>query len=365
MNPREHFQQDQNLRKLTIFASGFSRHATTAQVAVYFSMYGYCRVEKYQSYFKRHQDTTRFKGGEGYFILSDMQWSTYQSILQACPHRIQSRCLEVCPLKTGLDLILYNCQKNQRRVLIKKVPLEIDEQELLETIRVEFGAVEKFFGYKSESRFWDTSGIIATSNRKVTYSVTFRAKSSAAKAVRQGYIILQIGYNPITVIVEKFKRTKLSQKDLQSSSINPNITAIETSKLKSFTKAGIQNSAKRDVDSAQTAKKNAEYLQPKEMHTKSSRSAVLRSERTTGGNSRDFLNARTDHGTTRGFAVRESAANQHHIKPTSHCYRSELSAADSVEKLVLRYTLGNKTSLSQNQRFQMHAPNNNDVYLYK
>lgn len=362
MNPRERSQHDQNLGKLTIFASGFSRHTTTAQVADYFSKYGYFRVEKYESYFKRHQDTTRFKGGEGYFILSDLQWHTYHSILQACPHRIQSRCLEVCPLKTGLDLIFHNCQKNQRRVLIKKVPIEVDEQEILDAIRVEFGLVEKFFGYKSETKFWEASSVLASSNKKVTYSVTFQAKSSAAKAVRKGYMILRLGYNPITVIVEKFKRTKLGQNDWQSPTINPSITPIENPKQKSFTKSGIHNSAKREVVLAH-GKKDAKEFRPSKLRRGSSRSAVLRETETDTGNSRVILDARTRGETISGPAVRDSAANQHHVKPTSHSYRSQLSAASSVENIVFRYTLGCKISPNQGKQFQVNSPNN-DVFLY-
>lgn len=210
MNPREHCSDImQNRSDLRLFVSGFSRHTTTAQVAAYFSLFGKARVEKYDSYFKRDPSRSQFKGGEGYFILSEMPAATYRSILDARPHRIQNRCLEVCPLKTGLDLIAYNHQKNQRRVLFKKVPASLEELRFLEAIRGHFGPVEHFFGYKSDNYARQTRN--NSHKRSVTYSVTFQEKSSAAKAIRQGFISLRTLDGEFVATVEKFQRSGVSE----------------------------------------------------------------------------------------------------------------------------------------------------------
>lgn len=346
MNDRELSFDNTQLRELRIFASGFSRHTTTAQVAEYFSIYGGSRVEKYDSYFKRHQSETKYKGGEGYFILFDLHLATYKRILEACPHRIQSRCLEVCPLKTGLDLILYNSQKNQRRVLIKKVPAVVSEQVLLDSIRVQFGPVEKFFGYKSEGKSRGASNL-DSSKRYVTYSVTFQDKASAARSARQGYIIIQTECEQRAANVEKFKRTKLGHKDMAKSAINPKVSAIENFKFRFSKQAQAEEKSSRRIvqepESTVLARKSRfrnpsdENRQPAVTVFSSALEDSLWAEQVASLADRDSSEA----------LLQKSAGTEHQIKPTSKVYRLQFSLPESAGNLVFRCVLGSNNSSSQ------------------
>ena len=351
MNESELFFEDPQLRELKIFASGFSRHTTTAQVAEYFSIYGSTWVEKYDSYFKRHQSETRYKGGEGYFILSNLHLSTYRRILEACPHRIQSRCLEVCPLKTGLDLILYNSQKNQRRVLIKKVPAVVSEQNLLDSIRAQFGPVEKFFGYKSEGRSRGTSNL-NSSKRHVTYSVTFQDKESAAKAARQGWIVIQTECDQLTANVEKFKRTKLGQKDVADFAVNPKVSAIEHFNFSPSKLAQGEETSSRSIVREPESKVLTRKSASKNTSDGNRQPGVPVFDSALEDSSRAEQGAILADGESPEALLRMSARTEHQIKPTSKSYRLQFSPPMSKDNMVFRCVLGSEKKLFSNSSTQ-------------
>ena len=231
-----------------IFVSGFTRHTTTAQVAGYFSVFGSTRVEKYDSYFKRHQNDARYKGGEGYFILRDMHPDTYRKILESCPHMAQRRCLEVCPLKTGLDLILYNSLKNKRRVLVKKVPSTVTDHDLVTSLVHHYGPVERFFSYKSETR---SKQLHSSKIAFRTFSVTFQARAPALQACPEKFLVIRTQTEQFTVKLEKFKRTRVPLRQPKESTINDFVSEIQVRKSTGSQACFTLEEEKRRQDSRQ------------------------------------------------------------------------------------------------------------------
>ena len=338
MNPRERPGQAlQNHQELRLFVSGFSRQTTTAQVAAYFSLYGQARVEKYDSYFKRDQARARFKGGEGYFILCEMHPITYKRILEARPHRILNRSLEVCPLKTGLDLIMYNYQKNQRRVLIKKVPATIEELQFLTAIRSQFGPVEQFFGYKSDNLARQSRYV--SQKRFITYSVIFQEKASAVKAIRQGFISLRTIDGEFIANVEKFKRSVVSEQNPLESAIQPIWPFKSTDGLQNLT-SGSSRGRKAPTFESQGLIDTSEQANPVRGQV---RSPTSFEDVRDGEISSGISHARPANSKEALASWYVSAGSEHWNKPNSKGYQSPLSTLESRSNLMFRIAYCSKT----------------------
>lgn len=338
MNPREKpVHKLQNHQELRLFVSGFSRHTTTDQVEAYFSLYGQTRVEKYDSYFKREQAQARFKGGEGYFILCEMHPITYKRILQARPHRILNRCLEVCPLKTGLDLIMYNYQKNQRRVLIKKVPAKIEELQFLDAVKSEFGPVEQFFGYKSDNLARQSRYV--SLKRFITYSVIFQEKASAVKAIRQGFISLRTIDGEFIANVEKFKRSVVGEQNPPESAIRPIWPFKSTDASQNLT-SGSSRGKKAAASQSQELTDTSEQTNPirGQVRSPTSLEVVGKGEESSG-----ISHARPANSKEGAASWYVSAGSEHWTKPNSKGYQSPLSTLESRSNLMFRIAYCSKT----------------------
>lgn len=338
MNPRQRPGQAlQNNQELRLFVSGFSRQTTTAQVAAYFSLYGQAQVEKYDSYFKRDEARARFKGGEGYFILCEMDPITYKQILEARPHRILNRCLEVCPLKTGLDLIMYNYQKNQRRVLIKKVPASTEELHFLDIIGSNFGPVEQYFGYKSDNLARQSRFI--SQKRFITYSVIFQEKASAVKAIRQGFISLRTIDGEFIANVEKFKRSVVSEQNPLESAIRPVWPFKSTDAFQDLT-SGSSRGRKAPASESAGLKYTSQQKNPVRGQVRSPTSfeAIGSGEVSSG-----ISHARPANSKEALASWYVSAGLEHWSKPNSKGYQSPLSKLESRSNLMFRIAYCSKT----------------------
>ena len=325
MDSRASHHQQPSAFQQEIFVSGFSRHTTTAQVEAYFSGFGWARVRKYNSYFKQQGIDAPFKGGEGYFILYDMEPTTYQQILDGCPHLVRHRCLDVCPLKTGWDLILYNAVKNKRRVLVKKVPSSVADMHLLNLLVQRYGPVERFFAHKSDA---STKAPNRSKRTYITYSVTFQAGTSAAKAYSEGCLLVETDMEQVTVTIEKFKRTGAAFQESRQATINNralNMQACRSANLQA--RDLVENPAMRDRQSSAIGKSPSIPI-----HGLASEIAIrrlhLRGEPSgDGGVTTDSVDV----------IAHWTSYEYHHIKPTSIRYNRTDSDEQSSGNLEFRW----------------------------
>lgn len=317
------------LRK--IFVSGFSRHTTAAQVAEYFAPFGFCQIEKYESFFKRHQTKHDFQGGDGYFILSDLHPNTYSRILQATPHMFAGRCLDVCPLKTGLDLILYNSQKNQRKVLLKKVPASISQDYILAQLLTRFGPVERIFSYKSDK---GPAGIYPVDTKLITYSVTFKGKISAAKAAEKKHLLIDKGQELFIILIEKFKRTTIDQIISQLGTIqerNPTRGLVDPAVFQ--TKTSYETPIhSEDTHLTGSVPQGIEGYSSWTAHSQDS--AKLPNPGSSKETSPAKNQARAAKRKQRKARLRLANGPQHEVKPTSNVYRMRVSGLEDCNNLV-------------------------------
>lgn len=207
-----------------VFVSGIPRRSSTDDVLEYFSKFGSVKVEKYQSYFKKQKAKPTYKGGNGYCILLMESERTFSSILATKTHVFFGRTLDVAPMRQGMDLIAFNADRNNRRVLLKGVPNEVCQETLIEVIQSSFGEIEKIFKYLADDP--KTSIAKSLKQKKNTYSVTLADKNAADKLAKHEVLPLPIknsgGIN-IIVRVEKFRRTKLQPDQPESRKLVTNL----------------------------------------------------------------------------------------------------------------------------------------------
>lgn len=210
-----------------VFVSGIPRRSSTDDVLEYFSKFGSVKVEKYQSYFKKQKAKPTYKGGNGYCILLMESERTFSFILATKTHVFFGRTLDVAPMRQGMDLIAFNADRNNRRVLLKGVPNEVCQDTLIEVIQSSFGEIEKIFKYLADEP--KTSIAKSLKQKKNTYSVTLADKNAADKLAKHEVLQLPVrnsgGIN-IIVRVEKFRRTKLQQDQPESRKLvtNPRVS---------------------------------------------------------------------------------------------------------------------------------------------
>lgn len=200
-----------------VFVSGIPRRSSTEDVLEYFSKFGPVRVEKYQSYFKKQKAKPTYKGGNGYCILLVESERTFSGIMATKTHVFFGRTLDVAPMRQGMDLIAFNADRNNRRVLLKGVPHEVCQETLIEVIQSSFGQVDKIFKYLADDP--KTSLAKSLKQKKNTYSVTLADKDAADLLAENEVLQLPVqnssGIN-ITIRVEKFRRTKLQPENSES-----------------------------------------------------------------------------------------------------------------------------------------------------
>lgn len=207
-----------------MFVSGIPRRSSTDDVLEYFSKFGSVKVEKYQSFFKKQKAKPTYKGGNGYCILLMESERTFSSILATKTHVFFGRTLDVAPMRQGMDLIAFNADRNNRRVLLKGVPNEVCQDTLIEVIQSSFGEIEKIFKYLADDP--KTSIAKSLKQKKNTYSVTLADKNAADKLAKHEVLQLPVknsgGIN-IIVRVEKFRRTKLQPDQPESRKLVTNL----------------------------------------------------------------------------------------------------------------------------------------------
>ena len=344
-----------------IFVSGFTRHTTTAQVAAYFSVFGSTCVEKYDSYFKRHQTGARYKGGEGYFILRDLHPDTYQHILESCPHMAGRRCLEVCPLKTGLDLILYNSLKNKRRVLVKKVPGTVTDQRLVATLVRRFGPVERFFSYKSDTR---SKHLHANKAIFRTVSVTFQSRAAALQACSAKSVVIRTETEQVAVALEKFKRTKVALRQPTESAVDDGVPEMpackSTSSQASFVLAEDQRrrESRRRFDLLAISGTTNTSIPSVDNAFGEAASQRQFGERLSSRGEAQSADSRPN-----DLCSERAVLAQHHIKPNSKGYRHRISNREMPGNLEFRWTVG-RTDVPSTHRLPPYKVERNATLSY-
>ena len=142
---------------LRLHVSGFPPHVSNSSILKYFSKFGRVYIEQEghlpQQYGSSRQELSQvsieqIRKRKNYLVLSCMDIETRESILQYIGHRYQGCSIFCNEYKTGYDLIIHNQLINQRRCILRKVPISFSRQEVVSRVEKEAGAIESLFVYE-------------------------------------------------------------------------------------------------------------------------------------------------------------------------------------------------------------------------
>jgi hypothetical protein len=146
---------------------------------------------------------------------------TAEKILSIGKFKLNNRDIMCSPYKLGKELADENNEKNNRRILLKKVPASVSEEEVKQRVEELFGLVEVFFPFLCDQKRGVKTQTFAKKKqvRSIrTYSVMFRDGESCSLAIQAGALLLADGTK---ITIEKFsneyrreKLTKQNQKTM-------------------------------------------------------------------------------------------------------------------------------------------------------
>jgi hypothetical protein len=140
---------------------------------------------------------------KSYWIVEAGDTETYSKILTVKNCTLFGRSLCLLPFMAGEDLILHSKLKSKKRVLIKKVPSWVTEEQLLAAIESQ---VEAYFKYETDSHKAKKLDSKKKIRKVCTYSVTMRSRSDRETFVAAGYLRLT---PEVSVPVEKYIQRRL------------------------------------------------------------------------------------------------------------------------------------------------------------
>lgn len=154
------------------------------------------------------------------FILKTGTEETFREILfSKGNHVISGRLVQCRPYERGKRLIQHNISMNKRRVIIKKVPSQLDVAELVNSLEKLAGPIESIYSFSTEQK---KKRLSQTYKRKFkVYSVLFIDPGSAQKAISLESHSFIDGLEPSTIEKFRIAKTKASKKvDAASKVVN-------------------------------------------------------------------------------------------------------------------------------------------------
>lgn len=144
---------------LKIYVSGFPSHVCNDEIEDYFSWFGQAKVIKggnpaYQRYRPNLQEQIsqesflERQARKNYLILSCDQVATKDRILNYPQLYYQGSAIYCSDYKTGVELIIHNQKMNQRRCILRKVPLNFTRDDVSHAISRLAGPIESLFVYE-------------------------------------------------------------------------------------------------------------------------------------------------------------------------------------------------------------------------
>jgi hypothetical protein len=166
---------------LKIYVSGFPSQTCNYEIESYFSWFGEVRVVKggnpsYQNTRSIQQEQISAESflehtpKKNYIVLSCEDSRTKESILNHKDHEYYGCAIFCSDFKSGVELIIHNQQMNQKRCILRKVPLAFSREEVSEAICGLAGPIESLYVYEPLKK----REVI----RHYSVSITFRSRRS-------------------------------------------------------------------------------------------------------------------------------------------------------------------------------------------
>lgn len=142
-----------NVKNLSIYVAGIPSQASRSEIKKYFSQFG--SIERVVTFEDKGRRSI-FTGDDrmpirGFCIVTPRSKHTFDRILEHSEHRFGDRILACRKYVNGLELQQQNKLLNDRRVILKQVPLSIEEKTLKKTLELIGGQIEMFFAFRPDT----------------------------------------------------------------------------------------------------------------------------------------------------------------------------------------------------------------------
>lgn len=189
-------EKDRSSQKYRIYVSGILPGTGKHQIMSYFRSFGSVVDVDFSD--RHHNCFKMARPMKHYCILKCQDSQTFYQILNCTKHFIENKRVFCEEHLTGTMLIKQNNLNNKKRVFIRKIPSQVDIDQLLEFIETNFGSIESYMDFK------DDKGSISN---HFSISITFANKETRDLFFnsweRKGLKLLDE-----YVIVEKYSRNK-------------------------------------------------------------------------------------------------------------------------------------------------------------
>ena len=185
-----------------IFVAGLPSKISKRSVEAYFHQFGsYITVHFVSSAKMKRHDPLESDGDfldqgdsilphRGFCLLEVFKKQTYNTVLEVPVHVLYGRRLFCSPFKSGFDLAKHNASTCGRRAILKKVPLPIEERNLVRELEQIAGPVESIYQFVSDC---PTKTTKQGKKKHGTFSVTFKRKAYRDLLANLGVVTLSGG----------------------------------------------------------------------------------------------------------------------------------------------------------------------------
>lgn len=191
--------------QLMLFVTGIPSKSKAHEILAHFTTYGHVQLYKLGS---KNDGNKVMKANpasnikRGFCILLARDLKSFRNVLNSANVLFQGRTLAISRFRQGRELYEYNQYVNSRRVILKKVPINIDQNLLRLFIESEYGKLSRIYCYQAESK--EKASRKNPSRKSHTYSAEFDSIQDADKLAKCSFIYLPGGQ--VKIQVEKFNR---------------------------------------------------------------------------------------------------------------------------------------------------------------
>lgn len=200
---------EEGTEKFRLFIAGLPVPLDLSEFTSYLTTFGTFRIDdnKYRKAMRRGQV-------KGYITVEAIDKESFERLSSVKKLTFQQRTLAIMPFKVGSRLERMNKTINNRRIIVKKVPICMPDEELTDTISDFYGAIEFYFQFQRYS----CSKKKKSPGRYKTYSFIMESTDAAFEMTTSGSLLLPSGESILFLPYDASKKVENQSRKLEPSS---------------------------------------------------------------------------------------------------------------------------------------------------
>lgn len=188
------------MEEFKIFVAGIPYNTSEKDVINFFGKFGkVLGVAKHRRSTKHHNSYQQCYIREGHCVLALSDYETFDSILKTKNITMFGRSIMCEAYKSGVQLYKQNSVNNKKRVILKNVPTQYEDEEVKTLLQSAYGEVDTLYHFISEQK---SPGKFHKKRKYKSFSVMFKHEASAQKAAEDKFLNFD---NSCIVVIEKYK----------------------------------------------------------------------------------------------------------------------------------------------------------------